>query len=322
MKLRNIWILFLFLFLGSSNLFAKTLEVWTIERPPFSYEENGTWDWFSIEVWEKIAEKNWYDFVLRPYTQFSEMIDSTETEQVDVSIANISITLEREERMDFSYPIYDSGLTMMVKSDNKNNLLLEKFTDTRVIISAILILLFLFILTQQKRLTKSKLFKLISKKKRKHVWTIVVWMFWLVTVAYLNYTMINMQFEKQALPSNLYSYTDISTEIVWVTKGSTSEKFAQKHNIPHITYDLLNGLYLALQSWEIDIIIHDLPILEYYANTEWKWKVEVIWEVFRQEKYGVLMPNDSQLKEEINRALLEMRWSWEYEEIFEKYFSL
>ena len=97
------------------------------------------------------------------------MIDDTEESNVDVSVANISITLEREERMDFSYPIYDSGLTMMILSNDNKSFLLESLKDTRILISIILIALLLLTITKNKELLKSKIFKEISKKKRKHI---------------------------------------------------------------------------------------------------------------------------------------------------------
>jgi polar amino acid transport system substrate-binding protein len=41
------------------------------------------------------------------------MMTATKEKQNDLSIANISITLERETFLDFSQPIFDSGLNVL-----------------------------------------------------------------------------------------------------------------------------------------------------------------------------------------------------------------
>jgi ABC-type amino acid transport substrate-binding protein len=80
-------------------------------------------------------------------------------------------------------------------------------------------------------------------------------------------------------------------------------------------------LYEALKKREIEVVIHDLPILEYYIKTHPQERFRVIGDVFQAEKYAFLMPNDSPLKEELNRALLQMYSDGSYQSIFQSYFQ-
>jgi glutamine transport system substrate-binding protein len=46
------------------------------------------------------------------------MIQDTNKMKNDISVANISITAEREKILNFSSPIYDSGLNILELSQN------------------------------------------------------------------------------------------------------------------------------------------------------------------------------------------------------------
>jgi|TARA_B110000908_G_scaffold47283_1_gene57676 polar amino acid transport system substrate-binding protein len=80
-------------------LTAQNLTVSTVTRPPFSLVEDGKDTSFSIVR----------------HDSFSEMLDAVTSGTSDVAIANISITLAREQAMDFSYSIFSSGLRTMIQ---------------------------------------------------------------------------------------------------------------------------------------------------------------------------------------------------------------
>jgi polar amino acid transport system substrate-binding protein len=46
------------------------------------------------------------------------MISSVENKKSDLAIANITITSDREKKMDFSQPIFDSGLQLITSKKN------------------------------------------------------------------------------------------------------------------------------------------------------------------------------------------------------------
>ncbi len=45
------------------------------------------------------------------------MIKAVANKNVDLAIANITISANREEKMDFSQPIFDSGLQIMINQE-------------------------------------------------------------------------------------------------------------------------------------------------------------------------------------------------------------
>jgi len=99
-----------FFFLSSA--FAK-MKVLTIERSPFVFYENDKLTGFSIDLLKEIKQRSGIQYSLQVETSFSEMLEKIKNKKADVAIANISITAEREKTMDFSYPIFDSGIQIL-----------------------------------------------------------------------------------------------------------------------------------------------------------------------------------------------------------------
>lgn len=298
----------------SSN--AQLLRVGTIERPPFAYKEGDQWKGFSIDLWSEIAQRNNYDLEYREFSVFADMIKNTQSGSVDLSVANISITLEREEEMDFSQPIFDSGLAMMIQKHwSDEHISLRTLKDSRFYTVLWIVVLVLTIFFLRRSIftlkVKNKVFRYQNQI------ALILWGF--VLIGYFNYILVTIGYEQTDTKDRIVSYTDITHELVGVTIGSTSEKFVVEHNIPHRSYAVLEEIYTDLSYGEIDMIIHDLPILEYYIKSSWS-DFEIIGNVFQKEKYGILMPEDSSVKEDINRTLLEIRDSDVYEDISRKYF--
>jgi glutamine transport system substrate-binding protein len=86
---------------------------------PFSYKgEDGKYTGFDIELWAAVAQRISIDYRLVPMN-FSKLIPALTTREIDAAIAGITITAERERKIDFSFPYYSSGLLVMVQRSRK-----------------------------------------------------------------------------------------------------------------------------------------------------------------------------------------------------------
>ena len=110
----------LFLCLLTTNVLAHTrpesLRVATRLVKPFVFEENGQLTGFSVELWNEIAKQINVktDFVVKPTVK--ELLASINTQEAQLGIAAISITAEREMQWDFSQPMFDAGLQILVSA--------------------------------------------------------------------------------------------------------------------------------------------------------------------------------------------------------------
>ena len=92
----------------------------TVERPPFSMDAIGERSGFSIDLMRAIAKELGRPIKFQPVETFGEMLSSVEEGRSDGAIANISITAAREQVMDFSQPIFESGLQIMLPEEERS----------------------------------------------------------------------------------------------------------------------------------------------------------------------------------------------------------
>lgn len=80
-------------------------------------QETGEMIGFDMDIIAEVAERAGFEYNLQTM-DFNGIIPALQTGNVDIAIAGITITDEREEIVDFSDPYYDSGLRILVRADN------------------------------------------------------------------------------------------------------------------------------------------------------------------------------------------------------------
>ena len=97
----------------------RVLVVGTREVPPFAMRDAaGNWTGISIDLWLEItARSSWSasdDSTVFVEMDITALIDSIEAGTVDVGVAAFTVTRAREQRVDFSHPFYNSGLSIAI----------------------------------------------------------------------------------------------------------------------------------------------------------------------------------------------------------------
>ena len=84
------------------------------DAAPFSYQaSDGSWKGLSVEMWDLVARQLHLDSRFTGMNR-SELIDAVSTGQARFGIGALSITTERLQRVDFSAPIYVTGVAILV----------------------------------------------------------------------------------------------------------------------------------------------------------------------------------------------------------------
>jgi len=113
---------------AASAASAETLKVVTDPSfVPFEMmdEKTGKMVGFDMEIIREVADRAGFDINLNTM-DFNGIIPALQSGNVDIAIAGITITDEREEIVDFSNPYYDSGLRLLVR---QNNDAIDEFDD-------------------------------------------------------------------------------------------------------------------------------------------------------------------------------------------------
>ncbi|MEO0939547.1 MAG: transporter substrate-binding domain-containing protein [Pseudomonadota bacterium] len=295
---------------------AQELVFATVERPPFSFNEGGQMVGFSIDLMRAISAEMGAEVRFEPKPSFAEMLSAVERAEVDGAIANISITGGREAVMDFTLPIFRSGLQIMVHAeDGPSRLLPAVMTRELALVMfgglALLVSMGTFAWLLAPLLTRSAGGRVISV-----IMGTVALLVVSIMVANLT-TALTLR----GLKEQVASLDDLDGRLVATTAGSTASAFLAGRDIGHETFVDYISLIAAFEDNELDAVFFDAPLLAYYVSTDGRGKARLIDRVFQPEDYGIALPQGSDLREQLNLALLELQESGAYEALYWKWFE-
>lgn len=324
---------------------TNNLSVTTIERNPFVKADGDQLSGFSIELWQAIAKDNGWEYDYTVVDSFKDLLRPVRQAQTDLAIANISITADREEVMDFSSSIFHSGLQIMIPTTDESGRLFYSLVNPvaltifGILFAGLLIASHILWFAERKRDPE------ITIAYIRGIWDAIWWtvtlggfgknlpttilgrltlLSWMIvfTGAISLYTANTAStFTTNALGDQIKTVQDLNGKRVGTTEGSTSETFLRDKDIKTIPYNSIDQLFNDLSNKKIDAIVHDTPLLQYYAANDGKGKVMVSGEIFNAEQYGIALPSDSPLREKINESLLRLRENGTYDQIYNTWFS-
>ena len=359
MAFRALWIFFILALMAAAAP-AQTppngtaLTVATRLVPAFVSRDKDELQGFSIDLWKALARELQIESRFTVKDTLPDLFAEVREGRADLAIAAISITAEREKIFDFSQPMFDAGLQILVSADRAQTTsglssLLGLFSSKAV--RELLILLLVLILLPapivwlvERRHANS--FLPSSARHREAVkslwWTsstlagqatdmpasflgriiAVIWMFvGVVFVSYFTATVTASLTVKQ-LSGEITGPQDLIGKRVATVSGSTAFAYLRQLGVEPRGFDNIAGAVGALGSSSVDAIVYDAPVLQYIAAHEGKGKVQVAGSVFRSEAYGILFRPDSPLRKPVNEALLKLRESGEYQAIRERWFGV
>lgn len=327
---------------------ADPLRMATVTRPPFSMVEGDKDTGFAIELFEMIAADLERPVEFQRVQLFGEMLQLVETGRVDGAISNISMTAEREERIDFSQPIYESGLQILLPGEAPSMSIFSAVL-TWDIAAAVLIsigllfgggmLMWVFERNRQPYFDRSLkeagfpafwwALNLIvnggfeermpqSRPGRIFAVMLVVASLFVVSVFVAKVT---SALTVSALQNTVSSLADLEGRRVGTIGGSTASVFLNNREIRADNYSDLETLIEAFETGGLDAVFFDAPILNYYAATRGRGSTRLLDRIYRPESYGIALQPDSPLREDINRSLLRLREDGRYAELYMKWFN-
>lgn len=328
----------------------KVLIVGTKEAAPFAMKDSsGLWNGISIELWKDIAEKLEISYEFHGFSNLTDLLEALETGSVDLAVAAMTITAEREKAFDFSHPFYITGLTIAVASEGKRGILsLVSQLLSPDFLKAVGVLVFVLLLVGL------LIWLFEGKKNRAHFgggkikgigsgfwWSAVtmttvgygdkvpvtflgrllgvIWMFTaIITISSLT-AAIASSFTVNQLRHRVDGLEDLPQVSVGTVAGSTSESYLQNHFISYTSYKNAEQGLESIVNGKIDAFVHDAPILKYMIRSKYQGKVLTIPEVFQKQFYGIAFPTMSPYREKVNQHLLMITNQPEWKNILKYY---
>lgn len=101
--------------------------------PPFEFQEGDEYKGIDVDLIRAIAEDQGFEIQLEAM-DFSGIIPAMQAGQLDIAIAGMSITEDRKEKVDFSEPYFEAGLSLVVADGNTEITSLEDLEDKTVVV--------------------------------------------------------------------------------------------------------------------------------------------------------------------------------------------
>lgn len=329
---------------------TKLVKVGVYKSDPFVIIENGQYSGMAIELWESLEKKMGLSSTYISYPSFRKLIEAVERGEVDAAVSNLTITKQRAQSIAFTQPWYDSGLRIMTTktgSGSFQNVIDGLIDSGHVATFAWLLILALFataIITIVDRRLDSEFprrwregladnfFHTVSilttgKTTHKNLfgWVGRIWSaIWMVIgvgiIAYITSSITSVM-TTTSLTNQIHSLSDLSGKRVGVRDGSLAEDYIQELGIQTRSYTDIDTAVQGLMSDEVDALVGDAPVLEYFTHTHPEQPVRVVGNIFHPDKYGFGFALQSDLLRPVTLELLGLREQGSVRDLRVKYFG-
>lgn len=122
--------------------------------------------------------------------------------------------------------------------------------------------------------------------------------------------------------SKIKSIDDVDGKKVGTRQGSTSQAYLKDNTDAEVeAFPGIVNAYMDVKKGRLDAALYDLPNVLSFIKDNGEDKVKTTGDLLEGQSYGIAFPKDSELVEDVNKALQTLIDNGTYAEIYEKYFG-
>lgn len=327
------------------------LVVATKEAPPFAFRgPDGEWTGISIELWTQLADELDLPYRLEE-TTLDGMVDGTAAGEFDAAVAALTITAPREQVVDFTFPFYATGLGIAVDASAgggwvsvARNFFTWQFATALGTLAAVLLAAGAAVWLFERRGNADQFDRRPTRGLGDGFWwaavtmtTVgygdkapatlggrvigLVWMFASMIIVASFTAAITASLTVGQLGGRVQDISDLESVRVGVVSGSAGADELAQRQIVTRGFDGVSAGLAALDDGKIDAFVHDRPLLRYAVRQDWQGDIDVLQDEIGRQDYGIALPEGSELREPLNRALLASVRSPGWETLLSRYFG-
>jgi len=343
--MRYLFALLLLVAVAMQATAQEKLHVVTRNIEPFSFEKDGRRTGFAADLWDNVARELKIDYDYTVVASAKDMVNAVEARQADIAVGALSITSEREMRIDFSQPFYESGLSIAVsKTDSGLGgvvwAALKSFFTWQLITGLAIAILIMFIISHlvwmyehpvnEDQWPKSYL----AGMGESFWWTLsiflvggadnkgpvglggrivaTIWMLASVIAVSILTASLSAVFTVNSLGGDIKGSDDLPGQKVATIGGSTAETWLKKmgatggQKVQVEVYPTVPDCLAALKGGKVKAVVYDAPILKYYVGESSGNDFMLVPALFERNNYGFGLQQGSALRKKVNQALLKL----------------
>ena len=345
------FILLLVVLVPASASGERIVKVGLYLNGPFVFRtDDGSYSGMAFNLWEAAAKRLGVQSEYFVYDSIKKLIEDAESGEMDLLVCNLSVTGERAERITFSFPWYDDGLRILVKSSGGTVTtwdVLRMRGQTAIfgwigilILSLVVIQLLLrrrkdtsfpscwvegtsLSLYDVVRFTKGGAFQ-----KNLFGWVgylmLTVWMVCgFVLLVYVTATLSSaMTIAGTQRTHEINSLNDLSGKRVVVLVHSVGESYMRETGARLLLAKSLAEGVDMLNVGKADAVVWASAELEYWVHSQPHMEVEVVGNIFNPFKYSFAASKDSlSFMSEVSREIIRLLGDGTVEKLRDKYFG-
>jgi polar amino acid transport system substrate-binding protein len=309
---------------------------------------DGTWTGISIELWRQLAAELNLNYQFRE-VDLKGLLDGVADGSLDVAVAALTVTPEREKRLDFTHPFYTTGIGIVTpsKAGNPWLVVVKRFFSSaflRVLGVLLLLLLSVGVLVWwfEKRRNPNQFGGGAAKGIASAFWfsavtmttvgygdkapvslggrvVTLIWMFAAIIVISSITAAITSALTLSQLESPVRGLGDLAKVRVGTVADSTSESYLQKQRISSRPFRTVAEGLQIMSDGGIEALVYDAPVLRYLVNQKYKGRMTVLPNTFLRQDYGIALTAGNPLRETINLVLLEKISDPSWQETLDQY---
>ena len=316
--------------------------------PPLVMEAEGSFEGFDIDIWSEVSDVIGVDSTYR-LMQFGDLMEALKSGEIDVGLAGISITRDRELEMDFSHPYMNSGLRILTTVDDDPGWLrLLRFLATTATLKLLGSLVAFVLLCAHVLFLAERGSSDISRRYFPGIleacWCVLAtittvgygdvaprrWLgrFASAVVMLIGISLFGVAIAQlsaglmmEGLRSEISGPEDLKGRPVATVAGTTSTAVGIRLGARLREVETIGAAHRMLAAGEVDAILFDAAPLMRYVVEDGNNTVTIVGPLIERQAYGIAFPAGSELREPVNRALLELDESGRYERIRAKWFG-
>jgi ABC-type amino acid transport substrate-binding protein len=326
------------------------LVVGTKHAPPFSYQdEAGAWRGISIDLWEAAARELQLEYRYEE-VELDELLSGLEAGYLDVSVAALTVTADREDRVDFAHPIHSSGLGIAVlrESSSPATMILQgllSWTFLKAVGGIVLLLLAIgaAITLLERRRNREHFGGRPARGLGEGFWwaavtmtTVgygdrapvtaagrvlgIVWMFASILLISAFTATIASALTVERLGTAIQGPEDLPRVVVGTVPDSTSAAYLERRGITARSYRDLETAVGGLLAGECTAVVYDAPMLQHLASSTHAGQVAILPHRLGKQDYAfALREGTHQLRESLTRVLLRQQETPLWQETLSRY---